>query len=84
MHHIQSNNLKMLRKKFGYTQKQMATLLGCNSQVTYCRYETGKRALPIQQLIALEALAGASLKTIYPSAYQAITDQVAARLEHLR
>lgn len=47
-----SQNLRKLREQNGYTQKEIAKLLNC-VQVTYSNYETGRRCIPIQNLIKL-------------------------------
>ena len=47
-----SQNLRKLREQNGNTQKEIAELLHC-AQVTYSKYETGKRCIPIQSLIKL-------------------------------
>lgn len=44
--------MEMLRKEHGYTQVQIADMLGINRQV-YRRYETGERTIPVTILIVL-------------------------------
>ncbi len=52
--------LKQLRREKGYTQEQVAVLLGVDRR-TYCAYETGVNALSAQTLIKLSKIYGASI-----------------------
>ena len=52
--------LKEIRKKNGYTQSQIAQLLGIKPQ-NYYRYESGKRELPMHLYIVLADFYGVSL-----------------------
>lgn len=47
--------LRELREENGYTQREVAKLLGC-TQVCYSNYELGKREIPMEYLIALAGL----------------------------
>lgn len=44
--------MEMLRKEHGYTQVQIADMLGINRQV-YRRYETGERTISVTILIVM-------------------------------
>lgn len=52
--------LKQLRKEKGYTQEQVADLLGVDRR-TYCSYETGVNSLNAQVLIKLSKIYTASI-----------------------
>ena len=47
--------IRMLRKAHCFTQKEAAQRLGL-SRSAYIRYETGKRSLPVNVLVALADL----------------------------
>ena len=49
------NNLKLFRKKFGKTQKEIADFLGIVQQA-YGHYETGRRQIPTENLTKLADL----------------------------
>ena len=55
-----ANNLKILRKRHGYTQSQVALLLEVNRS-TYAYYELGKTRPKIATLQALSALYGVTI-----------------------
>lgn len=52
---VMFNRIKELRKEKGYTQQQVADILGVKRQV-YRRYETGERMIPVCLLIRLSEL----------------------------
>ena len=52
--------LKQLRREKGYTQEQVAAMLGVDRR-TYCAYETGVNSLNAQTLIKLSKIYGASI-----------------------
>ncbi len=55
-----SKNLKVLRKQFGYTQKQVAERLGITHQ-SYYAYESGITVPTLQNFIKLARLYDVSL-----------------------
>ena len=52
--------LKQLRREKGYTQEQVAELLGIDRR-SYCSYETGINSINAQTLIKLSKIYGASI-----------------------
>jgi DNA-binding XRE family transcriptional regulator len=56
--------LKDYRLSKGYTQKDMAKLLGI-SQQSYSNKELGKREFNIKELIAIEKIIGIGIADIY-------------------
>lgn len=54
------NNLKILRKKAGKTQKEVAEYLGIVQQA-YGHYESGRRQIPVENLTKLADLYGVSI-----------------------
>ena len=57
------NNLKMLRKRKGVLQAEVADFLGV-SRTSYTQYETGKRGLSAEMLSKLSDYYGVSIDTI--------------------
>lgn len=53
-------NLRVIREDRGYTQKQIAEVLGTTQQY-YSDYENGKREIPIRVYIALAKFYGVSI-----------------------
>lgn len=52
---MEGKDLKVWRKKWGLSQVELAKMLG-TYQVTVCRWEKGKRSIPLLLPLALEAL----------------------------
>lgn len=53
-------NLRVLREDRGYTQRQIAQVLGTTQQY-YSDYENGKREIPIRVYIALSGFYNVSI-----------------------
>ncbi len=53
-------NLRVIREDRGYTQKQIADVLGTTQQY-YSNYENGKREIPIRIYIALSKFYNVSI-----------------------
>lgn len=58
-------NLKELREKAGFTQQEMASLLGYNSLSKYNEIENGKRHLPIRKALKAAEILGCTLDKIF-------------------
>ena len=57
-------NLRGLRLRCGFTQKQIARTLGVSFQQVQ-KYETGQNRLPIEKLMVLRALYGADYESFF-------------------
>ncbi|MBQ8174498.1 MAG: helix-turn-helix transcriptional regulator [Clostridia bacterium] len=55
--------IRILRRKFTLTQKQLAAALSCSQQV-YSNYELGQRDIPTDILIKLSSFYGVSVDYI--------------------
>lgn len=55
------NNIKNLREKFGYSQKDVADYLKINSRELISYYENGDRDIPLDKLNQLSDLFGVEL-----------------------
>lgn len=60
-----NNNLKALRNRAGYTQQQVAKLLGKNIQDRLSHWERGTAIPSIQNILALCKLYKVSVEEIY-------------------
>ena len=58
-------NLKALRKAFGYTQVELATVLGINDRETISFYENGERKIPLAHLNRLADLFNVELAVLF-------------------
>lgn len=71
---IIGRNLRGLRIKHGYTQKQIAAVL-CVSFQQIQKYETGQNRLPIEKMILLKSLYDIPLEAFFISIRQAMDGQ---------
>lgn len=60
-----TNNLKALRIKAGYTQQQVAKLLGKNIQDRLSHWERGTATPSIKNLLALGKLYNVAIEDMY-------------------
>src|SRR6185295_4824295 len=74
-----SNHLFRLRRIRGYSQKQLAHLLGLRSPRAVSAYECGQRLPPVKTAMLLEIVLGARLSEIYGELYQALGLQAVDR-----
>jgi transcriptional regulator with XRE-family HTH domain len=64
------NYLFRLRRIRGYSQKQLAMLLGLRARKAISEFEQGRRLPGLQTAILLEIVLGARLRDIYPDMYE--------------
>jgi len=64
-----SNYLFRLRRIRGYSQKQLAMLLGLRARKVISEFEQGRRLPGLQTAILLEIVLGTRLREIYPELY---------------
>lgn len=58
------NNIKEYRKKKGYTQKEIADILGIK-QASYSDKERGRRGFTVEELLQLEDILGVSISDMF-------------------
>ena len=58
------NNVKEYRKKKGYTQKEIADILGIK-QASYSDKERGRRGFTVEELLQLEDILGVSISDMF-------------------
>jgi transcriptional regulator with XRE-family HTH domain len=65
-----TNYLFRLRRIRGYSQKQLAMLLGLRAPKAISEFEQGRRLPGLQTAVLLEIALGTQLRDIYPDMYQ--------------
>ena len=65
-----TNYLFRLRRIRGYTQKQLAMLLGLRARKAISEFEQGRRLPGLQTAVLLEIVLGTRLREIYPEMYE--------------
>lgn len=77
--HTIKNYLYRLRRIRGYSQKQLAVLIGLRSFRTISDYERGRRLPPLKTAMALEIVLGTKLAEIYVDLYGQLGKQAVRR-----
>ncbi len=73
------NRLRKYRRIMGYTQVQVAALLGLSCKSRVSEWELGKRFPGIKNLIKLSILYATLIDSFYPDLRQAIRQDFAGR-----
>lgn len=71
-----SNRLWKYRKEMGYSQKQVAKLLGYKDQTKICTWEKGEHLPNLQNLFKLSILYRKPVEFLYPNHYQLIREEL--------
>ncbi len=78
--HKKSNSvlcyLRMHRRNWGLTQKELAGLVGTVSSVQISRYENSKRAPKIEVALACQSIFGVPPSIMFPDAYALVEEEV--------
>ena len=77
------NYLFRLRRIRGYSQKQLAMLLGLRSRRAISAFEQGRRLPPVAIAMTLEIVLGTKLSEIYPAWYRELGQQAVHREDRL-
>ena len=77
------NYLFRLRRMRGYSQKQLAMLLGLRAPKAVSAFEQGRRLPPLPAAMLLEIVLGTKLSEIYPDLYRDLGAQAVRREDHL-
>ena len=78
------NLMRVLRRRMGLTQREIAFLLGYESESHVSRLESGSRTPRLPELLVIELVFGAAAAAMFPHVHRAVTDIVRGRLERLR
>lgn len=74
------NNLKEYRLRCGYTQKEVATILGFMSEDRICLWEQGKNIPNLINLLKLSSLYRTTPMRLYPILMAEVDDEVEGRI----
>lgn len=74
------NNLKEYRLKCGYTQKEVAEILGFTNTVAICHWEKGKNIPNLINLLKLCLLYKATSMQLYNNLLNTLEDQINKKL----
>ena len=77
------NYLFRLRRIRGYSQKQLAMLLGVRKRQAISAFEQGQRLPPLQVAMLLEIVLGTRLSEMYADVYRELGVQAVHREDHL-
>ena len=78
-----ANRLWIHRKKMGYTQREVATLLGYRSATHISDYERGKRLPSLEAAIRLEVVLCAPVAFLFPDIRRQAIEEVRRARRHL-
>ena len=68
--------LRMHRRSWGFTQRELAKIIGNASSVQISRYENGKRAPSIEIALACQAIFGVAPSIMFPDTYTLVEEEV--------
>ena len=74
--HANKNQLVVYRRRMGYSQKQVATILGHGSTSMLSRYESGRSWPPLLTALRLEILYRIPVAFLYSKIYRQLKDEV--------
>jgi len=75
--------LRTHRRRVGFTQKELAFLLGCQKGSKVSRYERLIRFPSLKTALAYEAIFGTSMQELFAGIYEEIEQEVRKRAEVL-
>ncbi len=80
----QPNNLLFYRKRAGYTQDQVARLLGCADTSMITHYEHGRMSPSLAVALALEIILRTPVAFLFPRLYSDLRLQIRKQEENMR
>lgn len=78
-----SNRLRVLRRRLGLSQRELAFLLG-HSESQVCRLERGSRTPLLAEALVIELVFGVPVKAIFAEFHEAVTTTLLGRARDLR
>jgi transcriptional regulator with XRE-family HTH domain len=81
--HKLPNYLKTYRKRAGFSQDEIALLLGCKSAGHVSRYERFHRLPSFHTLLAFKVIFQASARELFTGEYQTVEDAVSRQAQRL-
>jgi transcriptional regulator with XRE-family HTH domain len=79
-----NNYLRSHRRRAGFSQSEVAFLLGTDEGGRISRYEKGHCIPTLRTALALATIFGASLSNLFPGIQVKIDGEVSPRIKHLR
>ncbi len=73
------NYLRMYRKRAGFSQAEIAFLLGTKSAAKVSRYEHGRRQPSLRTLLACEVVLGAPARELFAGEFRSIENMTKRR-----
>jgi len=70
------NNLVLYRRRMGFTQKQVARLLGHRDATMISHYEHGRALPPLLMALSLEIIYRVPVAFLFPELYNQLKQQV--------
>jgi transcriptional regulator with XRE-family HTH domain len=77
------NLVRILRRRLGLSQKELAFLLGYTSESQVSRLENGSRIPQFEQSLAIELLFGTERRSVFPKAHLAVGLELKGRVTEL-
>src|SRR5437762_3490056 len=75
--------IRLLRRRAGLSQLDLAALLGHRSHSQVSRYENGRRIPPATELLEMEVIFGVVSSGVFPHLRDVASEAVLARVERL-
>src|SRR5437762_1650163 len=83
MAHPLNNYLKTHRKRAGFSQDDIASLVGLSDGARVSHYEQARRVPSLETAFAYEALFGIPARDLFPGMFATIQHRTRARARHL-
>ena len=83
LHKNQQNNLILYRKRMGFTQKQVASLLGHRDTSMVSHYERGRSLPPLMVALGLEIVFRIPVAFLFPAVYDELRRQIRSKEKSL-
>lgn len=83
MSHKLQNYLRTYRKRAGFSQDEVAFLLGCESGTKVSRYERFNRKPSLETAFAYEAVFGAPSRDLFAGVFQKVEERIKKRAQLL-
>ncbi len=75
-HKEKQNDLVLYRKRMGFTQKQVARLLGQRDATMISHYEHGRALPPLAMALSLEIIYRTPVAFLFPTLYDELRRQI--------
>src|SRR5882672_1704021 len=83
MAYTRTNYFRLHRRRLGFTQAELAFLVGYQSESNISRLEQHERAVALAVGFACQTVFGHELHEIYPGLHEEVVEQVTGRMREL-